>query len=78
MIEYASFYGLIQIFQYLLFNKVKISAEIWTYVIHGRNAEIIHIIEENEIKPDFSCIEESIKCHHNEITEYFLINYPDI
>ena len=63
---------------------------IWLYTIHGRNANIIHLLEENHINPRHMfdnkkncksyhhsyqpCLEESIKCHHNEIAEYVLNN----
>ena len=77
LIEYSLFFGSIQIFQYLLLNNVQIGSNLWPYAIHGRNAEIIHILEENKIEPNIDCIKESIKCHHNEITDYFLINYAN-
>ena len=51
----------------------------WFYAIHGRNAKIIHILEENQILPkknDFKkCLIESIKCFHNEMAEYIDKNY---
>ena len=83
LIEYSAFYGSIQIFQYLKLNGIELTSSLWFYAIHGRNPEIIHILEENGIDPennDFEKIlDESIKCHHNEIAKYiqnkyFLIN----
>ncbi|KAK8849329.1 hypothetical protein M9Y10_018701 [Tritrichomonas musculus] len=48
-----------------------------TFSIHGRNAELIHILEEN-IKYEDSLITkisvESIKCHHNDISNYIVNN----
>ena len=75
LIEYAAFYGSIQIFQYLLMNKVELTSMLWLYSIHGRIAEIIRLLEENHVdqlsyKFYEKCLRESIKCHHNEITEY--------
>ena len=80
LIEYASFFGSIQVFQYLKLNGVKLNSSLWNYAIHGRNPEMIHILEENnvEFQNDQSyetCLKESIKCHHNEIADYFLNNF---
>ena len=78
LIEYSAFYGSIQIFRYLNLNGAKYTSSLWFYVIHGRNPEIIHILEENNFeKPKenyFECIVESIKCHHTEFTEYIQNN----
>ena len=74
LIEYAAFFGSIQIFNYLRMNNVKLTPSLWIYAIHGRNSEIIHILEDNHVKPEDTtfteCLVESIKCHHNEIAEY--------
>ena len=45
LIEYAAFYGSIQIFQYILKNGVQMNSNLWLYSIHGRNPEIISILE---------------------------------
>lgn len=78
IIEYAAFFGSIQIFQYLLMNNVELTPSLWLYEIHGRNPEIIHLLEENHVEPyDKTYTEyfkESIKCHHNEIAKYIEIN----
>lgn len=80
LIEYASFYGSIQIIQYLLINDVKLTPLTWLYAIHSNNAEVIrNILEENKIRPpedDFvRCVKESIKCHHNDIATYLIEYY---
>ena len=76
LIEYAAFYGSIEIFNYLLNSKVVIRPIIYLFAIHGRNLELIHLLEENKIqtknKSYDDCIKESIKCHHNEIANYFI------
>lgn len=81
LIEYSAFYGSIQIFKFLLLNKVPLTPSIWLYFIHGRNNELIHLLEEKNVeKPDNSweaILKESIKCHHNEISNYILSNYID-
>ena len=74
LIEYASFFGSIQIIKYLEKNDVELTPSLWLYAIHSNNAELIRFLDEKSIKPvDRSfkkCIEESIKCHHNEIAQY--------
>lgn len=72
LIEYATFFGSLQIFQYLQLNNVDLTPSLWLYSVHGRNPFIIHILEENHVDYNVDeLIEESIKCHHNELTEYF-------
>ena len=81
MIEYAAFFGSIQIFKYLQLNNVRLEPSLWIYSIHSKNPELIHLLEENEVKPvDNSfdeVLKESIKCHHNEITDYIIDNLLD-
>lgn len=74
IIEYAAFYGSIEIFKYLLFNNAVLKSSLWSYVIHGRNAELIHQLEELNIAPKKEILKESIKCHHNEIANYIQNN----
>ena len=76
LIEYAAFFGSIQIFNYLRLNKAEISSSLLKYVIHSDNAELIQILEEDNesIKRadfDLDCFNEAIKCHNNNITQYF-------
>ena len=79
LIEYAAFFGSIQIFKYLYLNKAEISSKIWNYSIHGYNPELINFLEINNIEPDDktyrTCLKESIKCHHNDVADYFINNY---
>ena len=75
LIEYAAFYGSIQIFQYLYLNKVEVSSSLWLYAIHSNNSDLIrNYIESNNIKPKnnqyFEVFNEAIKCHHNEVARY--------
>lgn len=77
LIEYAAFFGSIQIFRYLFFNSVQIEPTLWNYAIHSENPELISFFENNDIQPElyYKCLEESIKCHHNEIANYILNKY---
>ena len=78
LIEYAAFYGSIQIFQYLKVNGARMYANIYEYVVHSNNAEVFHIIQEN-VKYD-SCLhslKESIKSHHNAVSKYIIENLFD-
>ncbi|KAK8895263.1 hypothetical protein M9Y10_023705 [Tritrichomonas musculus] len=81
LIEYAAFFGSIQIIRYLQFNKVILKPSLWMYAIHSNNAELIHFLEENHVQPPENnydnCLEESIKCHHNDIAQYIYENLMD-
>ena len=46
LIEYAAFFGSIQIFKYLYKNEVKLTPSLFIYAIHGDDSEIINIVEE--------------------------------
>lgn len=52
LIEYAMFFGSIQIIRYLYYNKVSLTNSMWLYVIHSNNPKLIHFLEENEILPE--------------------------
>ncbi|KAK8844216.1 hypothetical protein M9Y10_024422 [Tritrichomonas musculus] len=79
IIEYAAFYGSIQVFQYLLLNNVELTPSLWIYGIHSNNAELIHLLERQKIAPPNKlykeCRNEAIKCHHNDIARYIINNY---
>ena len=79
IMEYSTFFGSIQIFRFLFQNQVELTPSLWLYAIHGNNPEIIHFLDENRIYPkDESyqeCLEESIKCHHNDFAFYFKNNF---
>lgn len=77
LIQYATFYGSLQIFQYLRLNDVKLDQSLWPYAIHSNNAEIIHHLEDNHIKfnKNLFLLKESIKCHHNAISNYINDNF---
>lgn len=88
LIEYTTFYGAIQIFKYLKINNVEMNSDLWLFSIHSRNEEIIQILEdenitppndnlENAEQPDDSfekCLEEAVKCNHNEIADYIQLS----
>ena len=76
LVDYAAYFGSIQIFKYLHINNVKLDEKIMKYAIHGKNTELISMIE-SELKnvDDYQIkkfVNEAIKCHHNEIADYFL------
>ena len=79
LIEYSVFFGSIQIFRYLQMNKVQLTSSLWIYAIHGQNPELIHLLEENNVKPNGNsyneCFIESIKCNHTDIATYIQNNY---
>ena len=76
LIEYAAFYGSIQIFTHLALSNANITSSIWLYAIHGNNLNLIELLASNNIEPNdntyFEILEESIKCHHNLIAHFIL------
>lgn len=79
LIEYSAYFGAQQIFAYLCKRNVKMESNIWSYAIHGKNADLIHLLEENHVETFGNSFQylvvEAIKCHHNEIADYFLLNF---
>ena len=79
LIEYATFFGSIRIFKYMLLNNASLEPSLWMYAIHGNNPEIFHILEQYNISPKditfIKCYDESIKCHHNDIADYLQSNF---
>lgn len=81
LIEYAAFFGAVQIFNFLKINGVELPSSLWKTAIHGKNPEMIHVLEDNHVELDDKTykvyIEEAIKCHHNDIATYFLDNFAN-
>ncbi|KAK8865550.1 hypothetical protein M9Y10_011106 [Tritrichomonas musculus] len=78
IVKYTLFCGSIQIFSFLCQNNIKLEPSDWIYAIHGRNPEMIQFLKENKILPKDEtyqeCLNESIKCHHNEIATFIKDN----
>ena len=83
LIEYAAFYGSIQIFNFLRLNNVELELSLWSYSIYSHNPELIHFLEENSdessraVNYEFS-YQESIKCHRIDFMNYFKDNIDQI
>ena len=77
LIEYAAFFGSMNIFNYLYSKRIYIAPYIWFYAIHSKNLQLIQFLIEQKIIPhDFEdFLKESIKCHHFEITKLIKDNY---
>ena len=80
LMEYAAFFGSMQIIKYLQKKGVEIAPSLWLYAIHSQNAELIHFLENCHVEPAEEksyngCFWESIKCNHNGIADYFFNNY---
>ncbi|KAK8897408.1 hypothetical protein M9Y10_015354 [Tritrichomonas musculus] len=78
LIEYAMFFGAIQIYDHLRIEHVKLTPSLWIFAIHGKNADMIHSLEENHVSLDETykpIFYESLKCHHNDFAKYFLNNF---
>ena len=82
LIEYAAFFGSIQIFKYLKDAKAELIPYLHIFGIHSNNAELINYLDEHFIEPNTTnekveslfkeLFYESFKCHHNEIAIYFI------
>lgn len=74
LIEYAAFFGSLQIFKYLFTNNSKITPDLWLYAVHGQNMEIIQLLENHPLRPRdhtfITVLDESFKCHNGEVTKY--------
>ena len=82
MIEYAAFFGSIQIFQYLRLNKATLGDSLYSYAFQSNNQEMILLLEEtytNYIIPyeAFQHYVKSIASHHNDIATYIQNKYLD-
>ncbi|KAK8886423.1 hypothetical protein M9Y10_041886 [Tritrichomonas musculus] len=84
LIEYAAFFGSIQIMKYLAYNGCELNPSLWIYAIHGRSPDVIHYLNEVKVIPKdetfTECFEEAIKCHQNNFAEYIennLLNKED-
>lgn len=79
LIEYAAFFGSIQIFRYLFLNDAELTPSLWIYAMHSDHTEIIHFLEDKNVKLEdkkiHALLNETVKCHHNYITKYFLDNF---
>lgn len=51
IIEYAFYFGSIQIVKYLIFEGVELTSSLWPYAIHSNNAELINMLEEKQLIP---------------------------
>lgn len=74
LINYAAFFGSVQVFKHMLEKSAKLTPITWLYAIHGRSIEILNILKEKSIKPpndDYNqCFIEAIKCHHKDVADY--------
>ena len=76
LIEYAAYFGSIQIFNYLRMSEAELTPTLLLYGIHSNNADLIHLLEginfEFTEEINEKCLIESIKCHHNDISNYII------
>ena len=78
LIEYAAFFGSIGIIKNLRSKGADLPQRIWEFAIHSENAELIQYLEDNKVRLSEDYFEEilfeSIKCHHNSISNYIIFN----
>ena len=78
LIEYAAFFGSINIFRYLCKKKVIITQQLYVYAIHSNSIKIIEEIEKVLPKNKMSSmkiLEESIKCYNMQMINYVKENF---
>ncbi|OHT06850.1 hypothetical protein TRFO_25020 [Tritrichomonas foetus] len=69
IIEYAAFFGAVDIFKYLITNKVRPSSNLTYFAVAGGNIEIVHLCE--QMKCDFSdAVDAALLFHRDEILDY--------
>lgn len=81
---YSVYFGSLKILTYLLEKQVKLTKNEMFPAIHSKNIQMIHLLEDqiaiqnDDIRFISECVIESIKCHHNNIADYFINNYSDV
>ena len=59
-------------------NGIELPSSMWIYSVYSNNAELITYLEENNVLPEDgnyeSILEESIFCHHNDISNHIINN----
>ena len=73
LIEYTTFFGSLNIFNYLIEKQIELKPSLWIYSIHSQKEELINLLHDKNVQyPNNSiqsCIDEAVKCHHNDLVE---------
>ncbi len=81
LIEYAAFFGAIQIFEFMLKSEVELTSSIWNFALHSNNPDLIHLLEEYTLEPESSnyqiCLSHAILFHNNSFARYIVENKLD-
>ena len=72
-IEYAAFFGSVQIFQHILNQNVQLTNGVTSYAVMGGNLNIIHLCQEHHLNFD-NAIDTALIFHRNDVLNYFLDN----
>ncbi|OHT12856.1 hypothetical protein TRFO_17108 [Tritrichomonas foetus] len=76
LIDYAAFYGSLEIFKFFWVNGTDPSPKLPLFAFAGGNYEIIHLIESNpKMKFDTTCFQVAIEFHRNDLLQYLEENY---
>ncbi|KAK8871454.1 hypothetical protein M9Y10_007183 [Tritrichomonas musculus] len=74
-IEYAAFFGSIQICKYLLLRDVSFDDSIGKFVINGRNLDLFHIFEDRHINmKSMNCLSQAVRYRYYDIMNYIIEN----
>ncbi|OHS95391.1 hypothetical protein TRFO_10526 [Tritrichomonas foetus] len=74
-IEYAAFFGSLDVFKYLVEQNAILSDRLPEFAIAGGNMEILRIIEEKELDFYEACLDAAISFHRNELVDYLVENF---
>lgn len=74
LIEYALFFGSINVIRYLMNENCNALPSFWSYAIHSGKQDVICLLEEKyggeKFKPEIKSFEETVKCYHTNIMNY--------
>ncbi|KAK8871457.1 hypothetical protein M9Y10_007186 [Tritrichomonas musculus] len=74
-IEYAAFFGSIQICKYLLLRDVSFDDSIGKFVVNGRNLDLFHIFEDRHVNmKSMNCLGQAVRYRYYDIMNYIIEN----
>lgn len=75
IIDYAIFYGAIQIVKYLLLQNVPLNSHHWEFAMYSNNPEIFQLLSDNKVSfpygNEVNLYKKAIKIHDMKLADYF-------
>lgn len=79
LIEYAFFYGSVDIINFMVDKNVELTSKLWLYAVHSNNKSLFDFLHDYKIQPPKSsyksCFYECLKCHNNDLATYIQNKY---